>query len=193
MTEYKTIQKFNRTSRLWREVSAVAARRVLDGVMLVIDPSIGSDSSMPGYAVFVAGARTECGTIQVNPRASTHDRLYEIGLCLRTEFPAKIDVLVVEDIPTRRFNSYGRGSLKQQVQLHRAVGAVHASVAADHAVAVHPATWHSIVPEGYEKSDAADACAIGEVVRQYAIAVLANATTGMAGRGRKKKPEIQSK
>lgn len=174
--------KINRTGRLWKEIRH-AYLDVLEGVVLVVDPSIGSVSSQPGFAIMESGIRTECGIIEIDHRESTHDRLYALGHSLREEFDA-VDVLVVEDIPLRRFNQFGRGSLRQQVQLHRAVGAIHASVKATHSLAVHPATWHCVVPPDYVKSDAGDAAAMAEVIRQYSVAYRAYKE---AQRGRRKK------
>jgi len=171
--EYKQL-KINTKGRLWLSVKK-CARLILEGAVLVIDPSIGSHSSMPGFAILRVGCLTNRGTIAVEPTGSTHDRLFAIGECLRRDFPTAWDVLVVEDIPDRRFSKSGRGSIRQQVQLHRAVGAVHASVRCVHAISVHPATWHAVVPPDYVKSDAGDAAAMAEVVRQYATAVIARA------------------
>lgn len=179
----------SKTNAVQRDVKPVW-RLVLEGRVLSIDPSIGSASSLPGYAISVGGVVTESGVIKTGGSKSTHHRLYELGRSLREDFawgdertpwviPDELvgviqnewDVLIVEDVPAKRWGktSWGmRGSVKQQVQLHRAVGAIHASVLAKHCVCVHPATWHTVAPAGYVKSDEGDARCMLELVRQYA-------------------------
>ncbi len=159
------------------------AELVSSGTMLSIDPASGV-SSLPGYAVFRAGERLESGTIAVG-RASDElgARLWELGRSLREELAppdgsAEWDVLVVEDIPDKNWSQAGKGkhrigSAKNQKVLHRAVGAVLASVKAKVILFVHPSTWHAHVGPGYVKSDEGDALAMGEVAVVKARQLLA--------------------
>jgi len=165
--------KVSTDNKLFRAVKKVA-RQVLEGDMISIDPSVGSGSSMPGYAVFKKGKLIDYGIISLNPKLNQFLRLYELGRSLREEFSrTKWDVLVVEAIPTVRFQSYGR-SLSAQVPLHRAVGTVLASVRADHLLEVPPQTWHKFVVPAYSKSDDKDAVAFGYTVLCYARAALSS-------------------
>lgn len=183
----------SKTNKVYKVVSKVW-HLVLAGRVLVIDPSTGSMSfdggSLPGYAVYIGGALIDSGVIQVPTVKDKHARLWEIGRSLREDFhydhelkhiPWSLwgevptpswDVLVIEDVAAKRWikGKGGRmfGSARQQAPLHRAIGAVHASVEAKHVVEVHPGTWHTVAPDGYIKTDEGDALCMGELVRQYA-------------------------
>lgn len=176
----------SKTNAVYRDLAPLY--KDAGGWVLCIDPSIGSKSSAPGYAVSVGGVVTESGTIDTGRSKTTHDRLYELGRTLREEFTTPSgdpwDLLIIEAIPAKRWRATGwgqRGSIKQQVQLHRAVGAVHASIRALACIEVHPATWHTVAPAGYVKSDEGDALCMLELVRQYAAYFAARAVTPEVG------------
>lgn len=183
-TDPRSIQfraaRVNPDTKLYRAVRRCAPPLV-HGRVLAIDPSVGSSSSQPGYAIYLAGRLLEYGTIEIPPTDSTHRRLYELGRSLREDFAEQqFDVLVVEDIPHARYEATGiRGikgrSLETQIPLHRAVGAVLSNVAAEHCVAVTPITWRAFAPKDYVKSDAGDAVCIGHAAIAYAREILADA------------------
>jgi hypothetical protein len=150
-----------------------AAESILRGHMLVIDPASGGGESVPGYAVFSAGELIESGTIDVGgPQADLHDRLFELGITLRDSLPNKVDVLVIEDVPLKRFGPDRSGSLKGQVNLHRSVGAVMGAVKCRFFIPVHPATWHSHAGPDHVKSDENDAIAMGRCALSMASETL---------------------
>jgi len=138
---------------------------ILTGKLLAIDPSVGSRSSLPGWAYFESGKLVASGVIQVAVNNSLQARLREISEKLREQF-GPVDVLAVEDIRV------WRGARSMVVSLLKGVGAALCSVDAKVCLEVIPQAWHGLVGDDYEKSDEKDAIAIGEyvlyVARQYA-------------------------
>lgn len=45
------------------------------GTILAVDPSIGSATSMPGYALSVDGVVVDSGILSINPKAPHNQRL----------------------------------------------------------------------------------------------------------------------
>lgn len=161
-----------------------AAEAILRGSVLVIDPASGGGTSLPGFAVFRAGELEESGVIDVGgPNADLHERLRELGRTLQREFQSTYDVLIVEDVPLKRFGVDRSGSLKGQVNLHRSVGAVMASVECRFFIPIHPATWHSYAGPGHIKGDENDAKAMG----QCAIAIASDTQARRNERRRSRK------
>jgi hypothetical protein len=139
------------------------AKELTTGTVLAIDPSIGSQSSSMGYAVYKAGQLIDAGKLDIRSSLSKHKKLRMIRDCLMTEFENP-DVLVIEWIPPMRINKGGpqAGSLTQGwVNLHQAAGAAMASVETNHVVEVAPVTWRKYINSEYEKGDVADAVLIG--------------------------------
>lgn len=165
--------KVNTDNKLYRSVRR-CANQLVSGRVLAIDPSVGSSSSLPGYAIYIAGRLAEYGTIDIDISGSTYARLFELGRSLREDFEGEgFDVLVVEDIPFARYGARNNDGLKPrsleaQIPLHRAVGAVLSNVKVQDCVAVAPVTWHSFAPVDYVKSDAGDAVCLGYVAIEYA-------------------------
>lgn len=180
---------YRQLHRMRRKLSAVHA-----ATLLVVDPSIGSGASQPGYALFRGAELQDYGTLQVGETGSHMVRLRELARCLREDFGGeKIDILVVEDIPPARvIRARGRvfKNHKVHIPLHRAVGAILATVQADEMLLVPPQTWHQYVDEDrYVKSDATDAVAMGFTVLQMTTYILQNpdrAPLGRAKKGRRK-------
>ena len=145
------------------------AKQLLCGPTLVIDPSIGSSSSQPGYSWWASGAVRDFGVLATKRTGGRFERLQEIALCLRRDFPAAA-VLVLEDVPSFRYGSNGQGSAEAQASLNMAIGAIMASATAKVQVGITPQTWRAYTDNfGYTKSDANDAVAIG-----WAVMCLAN-------------------
>jgi hypothetical protein len=143
-----------------------AKRALIDGTALIIDPSIGSRSSMPGYAVYVAGKLTESGTLRINPDESKWERLREVHRQLRNI--SKLhdpDVLVYEDVPV---TAHGGRSQVSHASLLMAVGAALAAVDCPHVVPMPPSSWKRWARPEYEKGDEADAVEIGWVTIEMA-------------------------
>jgi hypothetical protein len=119
---------------------------------------------MPGYAIYRGGKLEECGTLEIpNIKRDVGFRLQDIRRDLE-EFETP-DVVVVEHIPSKR---YGGGGAVGHASLLMAMGVALASTNAEVVLTVRPATWHSMKPVGWEKTDAWDAVAIGHCVIELA-------------------------
>ncbi len=136
---------------------------ILTGTLLCVDPSSGSESSMPGYALYDNGVMTEKGIVEVLSKGSkVQNRLKELADCFREDFDA-VDVLVIEDIPpihggARR--GFG-GRMKSHASLLKSVGAIIGAVKATHIVSINPRVWQKWKDENYVKSDDVDAQYMG--------------------------------
>lgn len=129
---------------------------ILNGRMLAIDPSTGSRSSMPGYAVFQAGQLIESGTIEVDLKGNRAERLFEINRTIREDFEVP-DVVAVESA------GYFIGKMNPTsiISLQRAIGAVIAAHPVKCLVEVPSNVWQRHTFQGYIKTDENDAICIG--------------------------------
>lgn len=146
-----------------------AVKAVLTGLMVVIDPSSGSSSSMPGYAIFKEGKLIDSGVMQIDHRKEVPRRLQDISKCLSSEFP-EADVLVIEDIPSR---SFGRNAIAHATLL-KSVGCILASSKYHRFIEISPSVWHAYIKrepkeaEGYVKGDEWDAKIMGYCILELA-------------------------
>lgn len=160
--------KKSNISKNHEEISKYAGI-ILTGTILVIDPSSGSNSSMPGYAIFQAGKKVESGIIQVPLGEPLGIRLQYINECLKNEFISP-DLFIIEDIPSK---GYGTHAVSHATLL-KAVGAFMAGIRYDKYLEIHPHTWRAYAlslpenAEGYNKTDEMDAIMMGECVIQKA-------------------------
>lgn len=126
------------------------------GTVLCIDPSIGSSSSSCGYALFIQGELTECGTLEVNISGNHSQRLNELTESLRKEFQEPT-VLLVEQITL-----WKGGRSATALVLNRVIGAVLSVWSLENVVEIPPPLWHSYTERvKYEKSDSNDAVMLG--------------------------------
>lgn len=130
--------------------------------MLAVDPSTGSTSSLPGYAIYEAGELVESGLIQVDVSAARNKRLFEIRRTLQEEFEIP-DILVLEHISGLPFGPM-RFAPEAFAGLHRGVGAILSAFNVDSVIEVPPNIWKKHVDEHYRKGDEADAVYIGRYV-----------------------------
>lgn len=136
---------------------------ILEGRLLAIDPSTGSKSSMPGFAVFEKGILKESGTIEVDYTGNRAERLFEINRTLREEFETP-DVVVCEDVKNRTFfNKKGgfRMSTSSMASLQRSIGAIIAAHPVKCLIEIPNNSWQAHTFPGYIKSDENDAISIG--------------------------------
>jgi hypothetical protein len=142
---------------------------VLTGTVLVIDPSSGSSSSQPGYALFSGGNLTDSGTIVINHAKEVPRRLQDIAKALQKDFPP-VDVLIIEDIPVR---SFGRNA-HAHATLLKSVGAILSAAQYDKFIEISPSVWHAwlskdpAIAKGYAKGDEWDAKVMGFCVLDLA-------------------------
>jgi hypothetical protein len=154
-----------KTSRAYRDIED-NLQAILDGVIISIDPSIGSSSSMPGWAVYRAGQYVASGTFSIPVHKSIPDRLRILANHVRklyNEYPS--DVLVYEDIPAQR---YGMGNAVAHASLLKALGAILSVPGPDGYVGIMPVSWKKGVRDTYQKGDESDAVEIGYVVIEFA-------------------------
>jgi hypothetical protein len=139
---------------------------ILDGVVVSIDPSIGSSSSLPGWAVYRAGQYVASGTFDMPIHKSIPDRLRILANHVRKLYNQYLpDVLVYEDIPAQR---YGMGNAVAHASLLKALGAILSVPGPDGYVGIMPVSWKKGVRDTYQKGDEADAVEIGYVVIEFA-------------------------
>lgn len=134
---------------------------ITGGIVVVLDPSIGSHSSQPGVAVYVRGELRENGVLPVNPNDSVPERLQQVTHHLRKLYAKwEPDVLVFEQIPAQR---YGGGNARAHASLLMALGASLAVSGPEHYVGIQPVSWKTMISPEYVKSDAGDAKEIGRI------------------------------
>lgn len=156
----KQIKDIPKKNKLYGEVERLSAELAL-GNVLVVDPSIGSSSSLPGWAVYKHGSLVDSGVIHTG---GSHLHLWQRARRLKAAIEIlcneyKFDVLVYEDIPaTSGFNQNAIASLL------KAVGIVLACTESSHVLGVHPASWKNYVRPDYTKGDKEDAIEIGHIV-----------------------------
>ena len=131
------------------------------GTVYSIDPSIGSASSQPGYAVWTAGELEDSGIIRLgcSKTAKTPSRLHHLRMSLEKSF-GKPDVVVVERIVANpRAAAYNNTTA---VKANQAIGVVMAQWDVP-VIEVSPTSWKSTAKtlSGYQKTDEWDAIAIG--------------------------------
>jgi len=157
MKSAKPIKPYKSKSKL--ALGILQHAEILDrGTMLAIDPSSGSQSSLPGYALFKAGKLVDAGVVNL-PKGTTalSNRLFQLRNALFQEFEQP-DLLAVELI-SPVMPSGGRFQ-KNTGSLIKAVGAI-LSVWDVPVVEPSPTTWHTMTPASYIKGDMHDACMIG--------------------------------
>jgi hypothetical protein len=132
---------------------------ILKGYMLVIDPSIGSSSSLPGFAVYRNGKLTESGVLKMNIGASKHKRLHELVSILQKEFEVP-DILGMELIAGPAFGVM-RWNINAFHSLIRSTGAIMAAYPVETVIEVPPSVWKKTIDDDYVKSDEMDAIYIG--------------------------------
>lgn len=148
----------DRTTKIYKAIVPFADI-LLSGKILAIDPSTGSQSSMPGYAWFEKGKLKESGVIQVPLSLNRSQRLFEISRTIREEFPVP-DGLIVEYIPPITYRGKGMNKVSLMA-LQKAIGAIIASHPYEVFIEVPSASWKKYKPSEYVKSDEYDAISIG--------------------------------
>lgn len=128
------------------------------GTVLAVDPSIGSASSMPGYAIAVDGVMVDSGILTINPREPHNKRLAGIQAQLRKLTPNP-NVLICEAIAPML--SVGGANV---IQLHWAVGAIQATFPDAGVLLIPNQTWkkylRGVKLDNYIKCDETDALAL---------------------------------
>lgn len=135
------------------------------GIVVAIDPSIGSNSSMPGWAVYKAGELLGSGTFALDLNKGRPQRLQQLAHFLRKLYATwNPDVLVYEEVPSQRYGGGNNfGNAKAHASLLNALGVVLSISGPDYYVGLQPISWKKCARPTYVKSDQADAEEIGWV------------------------------
>lgn len=147
-----------RPARTYADVySAIQEHRkpLLEGIVVSIDPSIGSSSSQPGWAVFRTSILQASGILEIDPTGSKFERLQRLAYLMRGLYSKwNPDILVYEELAPRR---YGGGSAHGHASLLKALGVVLSVSGPTGAVGMPPTMWTKLKRPGYIKGDAEDA------------------------------------
>lgn len=139
-----------------------AALGLTRGFVLVVDPSMGSASSLPGYAVYAAGDLIDSGVLQVHTEGTRWHRLKEVYRQLENLSTAwNPSVCVYEEIPV---SAHAGRSQVSHASLLLALGVTMAAVEAEAFVGIPPITWKKFVSPEYIKGDEQDAIEMGRIV-----------------------------
>lgn len=131
-----------------------------EGTVVCIDPSAGSYSSMPGWAVYKQGELVESGIFQLNPADPIPTRLAELVYLVRKLYNMyQPDILVYEDIPAQRHG----GNAVAHATLLKSVGAILSVSGPRDFVGLMPISWKKMIRPEYVKGDEADAVEMGYV------------------------------
>lgn len=153
----------------------MAARKIrshLKGRVLCIDPSSGSEQSVPGFALFEGQLLREVGFLEISRTSDAPIRFKELVAALRDNFSEEVDVLVIEYVPPF-MSKPGKGGFRTQgvVNLHRAIGITMGVVNWKSIIQVPPISWRTWVTNNvgaigstYKKRDDRDALALGLTV-----------------------------
>jgi hypothetical protein len=136
-------------------------KQLLRGVALCIDPSIGSNSSMPGWAVYSAGILIESGTIEIDVVKELPPRLQALARKMYQLIQRWApDVLVYENIPAQR---HGGGNAESHASLLKALGVILSVAGPSGYIPLLPVVWKKHARPEYRKGDESDAIEIGYV------------------------------
>ena len=158
----------NKTTKTYQAIKPIA-KLLTTGKVMCIDPSTGSQSSMPGYAYYEKGVMIESGIIEVDHRLNSSLRLYEIARTIREDFPVA-DLLIVEFIPPVTYVG-GMNSIALMA-LQRSIGAIVSAHPYEHLLEIPASAWKAYKPEGYVKSDEWDAVCLGNCAITVAREIL---------------------
>lgn len=149
-----------KTSQAYQQIQGCLLQ-LQSGVVVAIDPSIGSSSSQPGFAVYREGDLVTSGTFQIEATLPVWTRLHKLVHQLRHLYKEwSPDVLVFEDIPSLR---QGGGNANAHASLLKAVGAILSVSGPDYYVGLMPLSWKRMVRSTYVKGDRQDAEEIGHI------------------------------
>lgn len=152
-------------SKAYEEIRATI-KPLLEGVVCCFDPSIGSTSSMPGWAVSRAGVIFASGIFEIPAHETIPQRLNRLHGHVRKLYNLHSpDVCVYEQIPALR---QGGGNAWGHASLLKALGVILSVPGPADYVAIFPMSWKSLARDEYVKGDEADAIEILWVVIEEA-------------------------
>lgn len=142
-------------------------QEILEGVVVSIDPSIGSSSSQPGWAVYRQSKLVASGVFDIPAHKSVWERLRRLANAVRKLYKKfNPDILIYEEIPAQRYGLGGNAGA--HASLLKAVGAILSVPGTEGCVGIHPQSWKKLARADYSKGDEADAVEMGWVVIELA-------------------------
>ena len=169
----KSVADISKKTKLYESVSKLTTP-LLTGMVLVIDPSIGSTSSSPGWAIYKQGELLDSGTLSTGGSGTElWRRARTLGNSIKVLSSIhNFDLLIYEDIPaTSSFNQNAVASLL------KAVGIVLACSKSEYVLGIHPASWRNYVRPEYKKGDKEDAEEIGHIAIALAKHIVTERST----------------
>lgn len=132
-----------------------------------VDPSIGSTSSQPGWAIYRKGNFIEGGIIPIPHHLSVPKRLRMLANGIRKLYRQyDPDVLIYEEITS--VNNRVGGNSNAHASLLKALGVILSVPGPEGYVGIFPISWKKLARPEYIKGDKEDAIEIGYVVIQLA-------------------------
>lgn len=157
---------------------------LLEETVLCIDPSSGSRSSMPGWALYEGGRLLESGTLILDHTQPLPYRLKILAECVDALYQKfDPDVLVHEEIAAQ---GHGRDA-GGHASLLKSVGVIQSISGPLHTVGIYPVSWKARARKTYVKSDENDAIEIGWVVLEQAREIRDRERERIARKVRKKR------
>ncbi len=145
-------------------------KQLIAGTVLVIDPSIGSASSMPGWSLYKQGVLVRSGTLRIDSTKENWEKLRELHRLLRNlSLAEQPDLCIYENVPV---SAHGGRSQVSHAVLLMAVGVTMCAVQADRFLGLAPNVWKSKVRDSYVKSDENDAIEMGWIAIEMAKEIL---------------------
>ncbi len=173
----KKQRRLAETTKAYSEIESCLTP-LLEGTVVAIDPSIGSQSSMPGWAAYTAGILVDSGTLEIPLGWGVPERLQEVARQLRELYRIykPVDVLVYEQIASQFFGGKGKkfGNAASMASLQKALGAILSVPGPTSFVGLSPQTWKRLVSDTYVKSDEADAVEMGKIAISLAQEIQEN-------------------
>lgn len=163
---------------------------LISGRVVAVDPSVGSTSSQPGFAVYIQGELRTSGIISIDPGLPIWDRLHKLNHGIRSLYKEwDPDVLVYEDIPAQRHSKFNnKGNAEAHASLLKALGAILSVSGPDHYVGILPISWTKMTRPDYVKGDQRDAEEIGYIAIQEAKRIRAIDPKGKVKKKAKARP-----
>lgn len=133
------------------------SRKIMNGTLLAIDPSSGSESSQPAFSVFVKGELTLSGELTLPPKHGIATRLQLLDTKIRNLLPAPPTVLAIEEIQGQNFSHR---------YLQWAIGCIVSASRTPSLIQVPTNMWKAVARASseYQKSDVNDALIIGQTI-----------------------------
>ena len=93
----------NKTTEIYKRIRPLTSI-IQKGTIIAIDPSIGSSSSMPGWAVYHLSELIDSGVLDIDSSLSVYERAQDIHRKLHQLYKYyKPDVLIYEEIPDQAY------------------------------------------------------------------------------------------